>query len=212
MSTHVNKTQKSKSQPAAHAVSQRKSGDRTTAHLVNNRPEAIVQRKLQEITNSRRQTMQLKNEQKVVAKGAQPKGTIQRVLTANELQEWASVPEAEYDWMDDAEKEQMGRYKSTRADQAEQNRKWTAALNSRVRGTRCVSWDFGGKNYHVNLALGEYHITEEASPKIHYFFSGFGEDIMDKTSGNKGKDDRLFSALPSDVQLFIKSNFAALLL
>jgi hypothetical protein len=136
----------------------------------------------------------------------------QFVLTQQDLEEWVSRPDSEYDWMEDDEKEQMGIYKAEKMKGAKQQEEWKAALDSRVKGSKCVSWDYAGKNYHINLGLGVYHITEEASPKIHYFFEGFGEALSDKPSGNGGKHDKLFSALPSAVQTFIKKNFSDLLL
>ena len=67
------------------------------------------------------------------------------------------------------------------------------------------------------------HVTKEGSPKIHYFFKGSGQDIVDaqpskaerggsskkKIKGVKGKvkTKTVFSALPDTVQTFIKANY-----
>lgn len=51
MNTHADKTQKNKSQSAAHEVSKKQSIGGSTFQFVDNRPEIVAQRKLQEMTN-----------------------------------------------------------------------------------------------------------------------------------------------------------------
>jgi len=52
MNTHADKTQKNESQSVANVVSQKKSGGKSTFQFVDNRPEAVAQRKLQELVNN----------------------------------------------------------------------------------------------------------------------------------------------------------------
>lgn len=52
MNTHADKRQENKSQSAAYADSQKKSCGEATFQFIDNRPEAITQRKLQEIANN----------------------------------------------------------------------------------------------------------------------------------------------------------------
>lgn len=62
MNTYADKTQKNKSQSMADAVSHKKSGSEPSFQFVDNRPEAIAQRKLKEMANNSpqvKQTIQL---------------------------------------------------------------------------------------------------------------------------------------------------------
>jgi hypothetical protein len=52
MNTHTDKTQKNKSQSVANEVSQRHGRSKTTFRFVDNRPETIAQRKLQEMVDN----------------------------------------------------------------------------------------------------------------------------------------------------------------
>lgn len=52
MNTHADKTQERKSQPVANDLSQKKSNSESTSQVVDNRPVALVQRKLQDMTNN----------------------------------------------------------------------------------------------------------------------------------------------------------------
>jgi hypothetical protein len=52
MNTHADRTQENKSQSVANAVSQKKSSGESTFQFVDNRPEVVTQRKLQEVANS----------------------------------------------------------------------------------------------------------------------------------------------------------------
>lgn len=52
MNTHADKTQENKSQSVSHGVSQIQSGSKSTFQFIDNRPEAIAQRKLQELANN----------------------------------------------------------------------------------------------------------------------------------------------------------------
>ncbi|UII25811.1 DUF4157 domain-containing protein [Fulvivirga maritima] len=58
MNTYDNKTQKNKSQSAANAVGQKKSVSESTFQFVDNRPQTVTQRKLQEMANNSPQAKQ----------------------------------------------------------------------------------------------------------------------------------------------------------
>lgn len=60
MNTHADKTQENKSQAVANAVTQKSSIGEYTFQFVDNRPEAIAQRKLQETVNNSPKVKQLK--------------------------------------------------------------------------------------------------------------------------------------------------------
>jgi hypothetical protein len=84
------------------------------------------------------------------------------------------------------------------------------------------TWDMDDGKWHINWALGEkkkgreiYHVTKEASPKIHYFFSLSGSEISDEVApkgmgGAKGTKQK-FSKLPNTVKQFIQTNISQLL-
>jgi len=52
MKTHADKTQENKSQSVANEDSQKQSGSESAFRFVDNRPEAVAQRKLQDIANN----------------------------------------------------------------------------------------------------------------------------------------------------------------
>ena len=58
MNTHADKTPKNKSQSAAKAISQKKSNSESIFQFVDNRPETVAQRKLQEMVNNSPQAKQ----------------------------------------------------------------------------------------------------------------------------------------------------------
>jgi hypothetical protein len=60
MNTHVDKTQENKSQSESNAESQMQNSAESTFQFVDNRPEAIAQRKLQEMANNSPQVSQLR--------------------------------------------------------------------------------------------------------------------------------------------------------
>jgi len=51
MNTHADKAQENKSQAIANGLSEKQSNNESTFQFVNNRPEAIAQRKLKEMAN-----------------------------------------------------------------------------------------------------------------------------------------------------------------
>lgn len=58
MNTHTDKTQENKSQSVANSVAQKLSGDEPTFQFVDNRPEAVAQRKLQSVVKNNPQVSQ----------------------------------------------------------------------------------------------------------------------------------------------------------
>ncbi|MCD6068039.1 MAG: hypothetical protein K0S33_2865 [Bacteroidetes bacterium] len=65
MSSHADKAQENKSTSVAETPTKKKAGGETDALFVNNHPEAIVQRKLQNIANNSSQVKQLHSVQKM---------------------------------------------------------------------------------------------------------------------------------------------------
>jgi hypothetical protein len=106
MNTHADKTQENKSQSVANGKSQMQSSGESTFQFVDNRPEAIAQRKLQEIANNSPQVAQLKAFQEMANGTSSPiqmvrpisnvtggdAGIIQRVTVdvTNETDEYSS--------------------------------------------------------------------------------------------------------------------------
>jgi hypothetical protein len=77
MNTHADKTQENKSQTVSTADSQMQSGGESTFQFVDNRPEAIAQRKLQEMANNSPQVSQLRVFQDMANKSPQAKRATQ---------------------------------------------------------------------------------------------------------------------------------------
>ncbi|MCA6432175.1 MAG: hypothetical protein IM574_01090 [Cytophagales bacterium] len=65
MNTYADKKDKNKSQSVANTVAQKQSNSESTFKFVDNRPEAIAQRKLQEMANNNPRVMQLRTIQKM---------------------------------------------------------------------------------------------------------------------------------------------------
>lgn len=83
MSTYADKTQEDKSQAVSAETSQLQSGGESTFQFVDNRPEAIAQRKLQEMANNSPQAMQLRAFQKMANNSPQAKQAAQLQVMAN---------------------------------------------------------------------------------------------------------------------------------
>jgi hypothetical protein len=77
MNTHADKIQENKSQTVAAETSQMRSGGESTLQFVANRPEAIAQRKLQEMANNSPRAMQLKAFQDMANNSPQVRQTSQ---------------------------------------------------------------------------------------------------------------------------------------
>jgi hypothetical protein len=77
MNTHADKTQENKSQSVANAFSQKSSSSESTFQFVDNRPEAVTQRKLQEMANNSPQVSQLRAIQEMANNSPQAKQTAQ---------------------------------------------------------------------------------------------------------------------------------------
>ncbi len=115
MYTHADKTQENKRQSVANEVAQRQDRDKSTLPFVNNSPESIAQRKLQEIAqshsqakqttqlqamahdcNSRRQQHVQKKENNTGLPSSEPKRKMKGKLAQRQVviqkQRWAIVP------------------------------------------------------------------------------------------------------------------------
>ncbi|MCI4671743.1 MAG: DUF4157 domain-containing protein [Bacteroidia bacterium] len=77
MNTYADKSQEKKSQSVANTVSQKKSSGDSTLQFVDNRPEAIAQRKLQEMTNNSSRVSQLRAFQEIADNSPQVKQAAQ---------------------------------------------------------------------------------------------------------------------------------------
>ena len=77
MNTHADETQENKSQTVTAEASQIQSGGESTFQFVDNRPEAIAQRKLQEMANNSPQVSQLRAFQDMANNSPQAKQTAQ---------------------------------------------------------------------------------------------------------------------------------------
>lgn len=77
MNTHADKTQENKNQSLFNETSHKQNGSNSTFQFVDNRPEAIAQRKLQEMANNSQQVSQLKAFQGMANNDSQAKETVQ---------------------------------------------------------------------------------------------------------------------------------------
>ena len=77
MNTHADETQENKSQTVTAEASQMQSGGESTFQFVDNRPEAVAQRKLQEMANNSTQVKQLRAFQDMANNSPQAKQTAQ---------------------------------------------------------------------------------------------------------------------------------------
>jgi hypothetical protein len=77
MNTHADKTQENKSQAVSTVDSQMQSGGEATFQFVDNRPEAVAQRKLQEMANNSPQVSQLRAFQDMANNSSQVKQAAQ---------------------------------------------------------------------------------------------------------------------------------------
>lgn len=89
--------------------------------------------------------------------------------------------------------------------------------------TNMPTWDQGGATYHINLTTATFHVTKEGVPKVQYFFKmddGI-EDVV-PSAAERGRSKvkvgkewvytkQQFSALPADVQQYIRTNYLALI-
>lgn len=145
-------------------------------------------------------------------------GVTQRVISDEDLPDYAELDEEEWHGLTDEEKTQVREYKRELAASRERESAWSDALASRVKCINCVSWVYDRKQYHINLKLGTYHVTEEDKEKIHYYFKGIGMegflDAQPETSerASDPNTQKKFSELPPEVQTFIKAKWKDLLL
>lgn len=184
------------------------SQERALVQYADRRPEVIAQRRLAQRIGTSARVRQLSTLGDFDSQGTQAKSVMQRLLSDEEVKDWAEVDDNNLDGLDEVERKQVADYKKQQAE-------WDHALKSRVTATSCVSWEYNSVTYHINLTTATYHVTKEAIPKVHYFFDGFGNDIKDKqptkNEGHGKETKKVFSALPAEVQLFIKNNYKELL-
>ena len=83
MNTHEDKTQENKSQAVANSLPQLQSNGESTFQYVDNRPEAITQRKLQESINNSPRVQQLKSYQEMANNSSHVKQIISHQAMAN---------------------------------------------------------------------------------------------------------------------------------
>jgi len=83
MDTHADKTQENKSQSVASTIAQKQKNVESTFQFVDNRPEAIVQKKLQEMANNNPQVAQLRAFGHMASNSPQAKQSAQLQAMAN---------------------------------------------------------------------------------------------------------------------------------
>jgi hypothetical protein len=83
MNKHADKTQKNNSQSVANGESQMQSSGESTFQFVDDRPEAVAQRKLQEMANNRPRATQLRDFQNMTNNSQQSKQAAQLQTMAN---------------------------------------------------------------------------------------------------------------------------------
>jgi hypothetical protein len=84
MNTHADKTQENKNESIASDTSQKQGSDKATFQFVDNRPEVVAQRKLQEMANNSQQVSQLKVFQDIANNSPQTKQVAQLQPMATE--------------------------------------------------------------------------------------------------------------------------------
>jgi hypothetical protein len=83
MNTHADKTQENKSQSVSNGESQMQSGGESTFQFIDNRPESVAQRKLQEMADNSPQVSQLRAFQDMANNSPQAKQTAQLQVMAD---------------------------------------------------------------------------------------------------------------------------------
>ncbi len=92
MNTYADKIQKNKRQSVAAETSQMQSGGESTFQFADNRPEAVAQRKLQELANNRSQTSQLNAFQDIANNSSQAKHAAQLQAMADNYSAQHKLP------------------------------------------------------------------------------------------------------------------------
>jgi hypothetical protein len=85
MNTHADKTEEKKNQSATNGNTQIKRGGELTYQFVDNRPEAVAQRKLQEMANNSPQVSQLRSLQLMANNSSQTKQLAQLQAVSNSV-------------------------------------------------------------------------------------------------------------------------------
>jgi len=99
MNTHTNKTQENKSQSVSNGGSQMQSSGESTFQFVDNRPEVVSHRKLQEMANTSPRVSQMRAIQDMANKSSQAKQTaqLQAVTNNNFVQQQQPIQKKEND-------------------------------------------------------------------------------------------------------------------
>lgn len=134
----------------------------------------------------------------------------------DELAVWLELDEEQWVGLGDELIATLKKLKGQKKKESEQLEVDKKALASCRQGKSAVEWVYGGQTYHVNTFGGTYHVTLERSPKVHYFFKGAGEGIEDAQPeaherSRISSSNKKFSALPRDVQRFVKKYWKFLL-
>lgn len=97
MNTHIDKNQENKSQSVANEHSQKQGSSESTFQFVDNRPEAVEQRKLQEMANNSPQVMQLKAFQDMANNSPQARqiAQMQAMVDNHSAQQQEPIPKKE---------------------------------------------------------------------------------------------------------------------
>jgi hypothetical protein len=90
MNTHADKSQEHKSQSVSNTESQMQRGGEATFQFVDNRPEAVAQRKLQEMANNSARVIQLKAFQ-YMANNSQQSKQVAQLATIEEAQTFSDM-------------------------------------------------------------------------------------------------------------------------
>jgi hypothetical protein len=104
MNTHADQTQENKSQSVANEISQKQSGGESTFQFVDNRPEAVAQRKLQAMANNSPRAMQFKAIQEMANNSPQGNqaAQLQAMATPNGIGVIQRYPTIDDDGREDA--------------------------------------------------------------------------------------------------------------
>jgi len=159
MYEQIERPKGNKSRAVANSVSQKKSNAKQGFGFVDNRAEAVTQKKLQEMANNSPCTMQLKAFQDI------PNNSLR--LQANQA----------------AQLQAMADY--VKANKEGRSPSGSIVQREVINGTRVVieggyaTFSLDGKKYHINEGDPK-HVTCDSEGRMHYYFKGEGEGIEDR--------------------------------
>lgn len=184
MNTYTDKKQNDKNQSVKNRKSQEYSAE-STFQFVDNRPEAIAQRKLQDSINVNPETGQTT---RLFA------GVNNITSQAIQRKENAVVQRDEDDEEDSDEDRETWI-------------EWSKAITYQPGYTSWPGW-------HINWTLGDgdqYHVTNEET-KAHYFFKlEGGKPVASAVGSGKGKNAFTYDKLPKRVRKFIETSWKRML-